>query len=195
MFSGSAGSIGYEWQCRPTDPIDPILPADPPAGTPTGIIVAACIAAFVLVLGMVVFRRHRMQKSWAYWTPNPMHEHKDTVGGNFPIKLFKRRSDCAVQITRGDSQELSTLVPPCWLIQEKQLRLSKELLGGGSSGIVKKGTFGSCAVAVKHVSLHFLNMEDHLKRRQVSVKPTRNIGQTETPDLRRKKITQRTREK
>jgi hypothetical protein len=118
-----------------------------------------------------------------------MHEPKDTVGGKGPIRLFKLRSDRAVEITRGaDDAQLSTLVPGRWLIQEKQLRLSKEVLGGGSSGIVKKGTFGSCAVAVKHVSLHFLNMEDHLKRRQVSVKPIMNIGQTETPDHRRNKI-------
>jgi hypothetical protein len=72
-----------------------------------------------------------------------------------------------VDIKRGaDDAQLSALVPGRWLIREAQLHLSKDVLGGGSSGIVKKGTFGSCAVAVKHVSLHFLNMEDHLKRRR-----------------------------
>ena len=163
-FDESKGGIGDESQCSPT-----------PTGTPTEIIVAGCIAAFVLllVLGMVVFRRHCQQKAWAYWTPNPMHEHKDTVGGKEMgpiIRLFKGRSNRAVQITKGaDDAHLLTLVPARWLIQEKQLRLSKEVLGGGSSGIVKQGTFGSCAVAVKHVSLHFLNMENHLeRRRQVS---------------------------
>ncbi len=87
-----------------------------------------------------------------------------------------------------DGATLSILVPsdfwipdwiPDWIpeeetsdvwIPEKEkrlLRLSQEILGGGSNGIVKKGTFGSIAVAVKHVSLHFLNMgEDQLKRRQ-----------------------------
>jgi hypothetical protein len=155
MFDGSAGSIGDERECSPPPP-------------PTVTIVAACVAAFVLVLGMVVFRRHWKQKAWAYWTPNPMHEHKDTVGGQRSVRLFKNGADCAVQITRGtDDAQLSTLVPARWLIEEKQLCLSKEVLGGGSSGIVKKGTFGSRAVAVKHVSLHFLNMEDdHLKSRQ-----------------------------
>jgi hypothetical protein len=194
MFNGSKGRIGNESECSPT-------PTATPTATPTKIIVAACIAAFVLllVLGLVVFRRHWQQKAWAYWTPNPMHEHKDTVGGKgkgLIIRLFKDRSNRAVQITRGaDDAQLLTLVPARWLIQEEQLRLSKEVLGGGSSGIVKQGTFGSCAVAVKHVSLHFLNMENHLKRRrQVSVKPIMNIGQTETPDHRRKKIIQKTRE-
>ncbi len=88
-----------------------------------------------------------------------------------------------MQITRAkDDAQMSVLVSARWLIQEKQLHLSKEVLGGGSSGTVKKGTFGSCAVAVKHVPLHFLNMEDPLKRRQVRVKPIMNIGQTATQD-------------
>ena len=158
-------------------------------------IVGACIAAAfvpVLVLGMVVvFRRHWKQKAWAaYWTPNPLHKG--------PIRLFKDRSDRAVQITRdADDAQISALVSARWLIEEKQLRLSKEVLGGGSSGIVKKGTFGSCAVAVKHVSLHFLNMEDPLKRRQVRVKPIMNIGQRQKHkiDHRRKTIVQKIREK
>jgi hypothetical protein len=164
-------------------------------------IVGACIAAaFVLVLGMVVvFRRHWKQKAWAaYWTPNPLHEHQDTVGGEGPIRLFKDRSARAVQITRdADDAQLSALVSARWLIQEKQLRLSKEVLGGGSSGIVKKGTFGSCAVAVKHVSLHFLNMENPLKRRQVRMKPIMNIGQRQKHkiDHRREKKSYKRQEK
>jgi serine/threonine protein kinase len=163
MFdAGSAGRIGDESLCSSPTPFV-LGPA---------FIVAACIAAFVLVLGMVVFRLH-----WQRKTPpipfslyEPLYEkHQDTtttVGGTrSSIRLFKTGADCAVQITRPDDARIRTIVPSRYLIQQKQLCLSKEVLGGGSSGIVKKGTFGSCAVAVKHVSLHFIK-EDHLKRRR-----------------------------
>jgi hypothetical protein len=66
------------------------------------------------------------------------------------LTLTPTRSDRADQITREALAPQEKL-----LIQKKQLRLSKEVLGYGYSGIVKKGTFGSCAVAVKHIPLQF----------------------------------------
>ncbi len=89
---------------------------------------------------MVVFRRH-------YWQQYENHQDTTTTTtattnatATTILRLFQNGADYAVQITRGgDDAQLSTLVPARWLIPAKQLRLSKDVLGGGNSGIVKKG--------------------------------------------------------